>query len=222
MTKLRTRIKNFLRVGHDPSIDRLHTVKTYLKAAARLEEKVSGWCDIPSWLPQKVVLDTSQRPQHRTPWTSGTLFRLHYYQSWAGFFHWNRHFVAKICLHEALLNALAHISGTSSSSSRDNDFEGMSDLVASHTAIIHETVGDFLGTLAYAFGDVDEDGHVRSIPTPVVSDGTATEHRGINVPATLQIQPPLAHLITSRYLGAGQREAMLLALQRVRAEFSLR
>lgn len=95
-------------------------------------------------------------------------------------------------------------------------------LIQIHTAIIYEAVGDFLGLLAYAFGDVDGDGYIRAVPTPVISDGAAQEHRGIDIPATLQVQPPLTFLITFKYLAPGQREAMFLALQRIRAEFCLK
>jgi len=87
---------------------------------------------------------------------------------------------------------------------------------------MQETVRDFLGTLAYALGDVDKDGRQRVVPTAFGSDGRSTEHRGIDVPSTLQVQAPLAYLITLKYLGSSQREAMFLALQRIRAEFRTR
>lgn len=221
VSKLRARIRNSLFVRRGQSIDRSHLVDSYLRAAARLEDKVGGWCDIHSWLPRK-VMDPANHQPHGTPWTSGTLFRLHYFECWAGFFHWNRYFVARICLHTALLDALTHHVGHFAAEPAEKTSTIMKDLVSLHTAAIHETVRDFLGTLAYAFGDVDDQGRDRPIPTPVVSDGAAKVHRGINIPAVLQVQPPLSFLVTSKYIQPAQLEAVFLALQRVRAEFCLR
>lgn len=181
-----------------------------------------GWCDISSWLPHRVDLRRGPSQQHgyQTAWTSGDLFRLHCFETWTGFFHWNRYFVAKILLHGALLDALSQLAPSATATCDGGiDFHA---LVQEHTAIIHETVRDFLGTLGYAFGDVDAEGITRSALTPVTSDGAALDHRGIDIPATLQIQPPLSHLISLPYLRQGQREAMFLALQRVRAEFCLK
>lgn len=209
VSKLRARIKNFLGLGEDVSIDRPKMVNTYLKAAAKLEEKVNGWCDLPSWLPHNVIEDSTSRFP-RTPWTSGTQFRRTYFETWAGFFHWNKYVVAKICLHAALLDAIKSQLGDDQ------------DLISFHTTVVHETVRFFLGTLAYAFGDVDELGCLRPLPTAVVSDGAVSEHRGVNIPATLQIHMPLSYLITLKYLAPGQREGMFVALQRMRAEFSVR
>ncbi|EXJ78938.1 hypothetical protein A1O3_08438 [Capronia epimyces CBS 606.96] len=222
--KLRARIKNFRLVAQNPSIDQVRMVASYLRAAARLEDKASGWCDIVSWLPRKVVIDPSHRPHAQTPWTRtwDSTFGLHWFDSWAGFYHWNRYFVANICLHAALLDALAALTETSVKDPRWNIAVAVSDLISWHTAMVHNTVRDFLGTFAYAFGDVDGHGHVRTTPTPVVSDGTSQHQRGINVPATLQIYAPLTYLVTLECLEADQRESMVLALQRVGAEFSLR
>ncbi len=222
VSKLRARIKNFLSIGLDKSVDQENLVASYLIAAANLEGKVAGWCDISEWVPRCVIIESSQPTDHRTPWTSGTLFRLHCFGSWNSFFHWNRYFVAKICLHAALLDALARLEVFPSAKVREYERVICSDLVALHTTALQETVQDFIGTLSYAFGDVDENGHSRPVPSPAVSEGNHQESRGINVPATMQVQPPLAFLTTLTYLGPGQREAMLLALQRVRAEFCLR
>jgi len=219
--KLRARIKNFLLLGPDQCLERSQVVDSYLRAATRLEDKVAGWCDIPSWLPKKAAGPAQHQP-YRTPWSSGSPFRLYYFESWPGFFHWNRYFVARICLHAALLDALAHNTANPSAGAAAEASTTIQGLISLHTVAVQETVQDFLGTLAYAFGDVDERGRERPVPTPVVSGGAAPEHRGINIPATLQIQPSLAFLVTLRYLGPGQQEAMILALQRVRAEFTSR
>lgn len=223
--KLRARIRNFVYIQQDPSLDRQKMVSTYLKAATRLEDKMIGWCDIPDWRPRKVHLGSNNQASYeslfRNPWTAGTLFRLHCFVSWPGFFHWNRFFVAKILLHGAILDALSTLPATSPRASYSDNLDIFA-LLQIHTAIIHETVADFLGLLAYAFGDIDSEGQVRPVPTPVISDGAAQEHRGINIPATLQIQPPLTFLVTFKYLAPGQREAMFLALQRIRAEFCLK
>ncbi|KIW30676.1 hypothetical protein, variant 1 [Cladophialophora immunda] len=222
VTKLRARIRNFLLMPQHASVDRFQTMDSYLRAAARLEDKISGWCDILDWLPRKVLVDTPHRYLPRTPWTSGTLFRLHCFESWEAFFHWNRYFVAKICLHAALLDAIASLGRNHPRYGNGDSTDGTDELVITHTAVIHEIVKDFLGTLAYAFGDVDKNGRLRNTPTAVVGDGASTEQRGIDIPSTLQVQAPLSHLITLKYLGPGQREAMFLALQRIRAEFSVR
>ncbi|KAH0836291.1 hypothetical protein FOPE_04289 [Fonsecaea pedrosoi] len=221
VSKLRARIKNFLLMPQNASVNKFQTVSSYLRAAARLEDKVSGWCDIFDWLPRKVLIDTPHRYLPRTPWTTGTLFRLHCFGSWEAFFHWNRYFVAKICLHAALLNAIGSLGSNHPRYDDGNLAEDISELVTTHTKVIQETVGDFLGTLAFAFGDVDRNGLARNTPTAVVSDGASTEQRGIDIPSALQVQAPLSYLITLRCLGPGQREAMFLALQRVRAEFSV-
>jgi hypothetical protein len=220
VTKLRARIRNFLSMQEDVSVDRSQVVESYLRAAARLEEKVNGWCDDPSWLPRKVLAESPpQRHVHRTAWNSGTLLRLHCFGSWHAFFHWNRFFVAKACLHAALLDALSTLSKTPTTRIGGRTIE---DLIISNTAVLQETVRDFLGQMAYALGDVDNSGRPRSIPTGFVSGGAASEHRGIDVPSTLQVQAPLSYLISLKYLGPGQREAMFLALQRIRAEFCIR
>ena len=221
VSKLRARIKNFLSMEKDASVDKSQVVSSYVRAAARLEDKINGWCNIPSWLPRKVSADTLHRAVHRTPWTSGKLFRLHFFSSWEAFFHWNRFTVAKICLHAALLDAMSTLPQHSAHGSGDMAMN-VDKMVMSHTAVLQETVRDFLGTLAYALGDVDEDGRAQSLPTAIVSDGATDKHRGINAPATLQVQAPLSYLITLKYLGPGQREAMFLALQRIRAEFRVR
>ena len=222
VSKLRARIKNFLSIGLDQSVDQENLVASYLKAAAKLEGKVAGWCDISEWVPRRVIIESSQPTGHRTPWTSETLFRLHCFGSWDGFFHWNRYFVAKICLHAALLDALAHLEAFPSAKMTEYERVMCSDLVNLHITTLQETVQDFIGTLSYAFGDVDKNGHSRPVPSPAMSEGNHQESRGVNVPATMQVQPPLAFLTTLRYLGPGQRDAMFLALQRVRAEFCLR
>ncbi|KEF51933.1 uncharacterized protein A1O9_11923 [Exophiala aquamarina CBS 119918] len=223
--KLRARIKNFLYMQQqDVNINQQKIIGTYLRAARRLEDKMLGWCDIPEWLPRKVHLGNSPsryQTLFRNPWTVGSLYRLHCFVSWPGFFHWNRFFVAKILLHGALLDALSVLNPSTTVSGYAEDMD-IPTLIQIHTAIIHESVGDFLGLLAYAFGDVDGDGFIRAIPTPVISDGAADEHRGIDIPATLQVQPPLTFLITFKYLAPGQREAMFLALQRIQAEFCLK
>lgn len=209
----------------DPTTNRQKIVGTYLRAATRLEEKMLGWCDIPDWLPRQVDLASHYQnaPLFRTPWASGNLFRLHCFESWPGFFHWNRFFFAKILLHGAVLDALSVLTPTRVLTKVSNGEDlNIHNLIQTHTTIVHETVRDFLGLLAYAFGDVDGNGHIRSIPTLVISDGAVQEHRGIDIPATLQIQPPLTYLITLRYLGPGQREAIFVALQRIRAEFCLK
>lgn len=219
VSKLRSRIKNFLLVKENASVARSDVIESYIKAAARLEEKVSGWCSDPSWFPHKVNVDAPQRSPHRSPWTSGTLFRKYYFRSWEAFFHWNRYFVAKICLHAALLDVLPTllegqlVHGTAKT---------VDELVVSHTAVLQDTVRDFVGTLAYALGDVDDNGVQRAVSSPFLSSGVTTEHRGIDVPSTLQVQAPLAYLITLKYLGPGQLEAMFLALQRIQAEFRIR
>ncbi len=210
VSKLRARIKNYLRLGDDATVDRQTTVDSYLRAAVRLEDRVEDWCDVANWLPQKVSIATTQLYGRPTPWTSASIFRLHCFETWAAFFHWNRYFVAKICLHTALLDALKTLPVSS-----------IDETISLHLAVVHETVRDFLGTFSYAFGDVDEHGRAHPVPTAAVGDGPRNEHRGVNVPATLQIQPPLSHLITLKYLAPGQREAMYLALQRIRAEFTL-
>jgi len=222
ISKLRARIKNFLHIGQDSSLDRPQIVQTYFKAAARLEEKVAGWCDVPEWLPRPVRTEPPHPEHSRTPWTSGSLFRLHCFQSWTAFFHWNRYSVAKICLHAALLDALASLAAHPSTDSSGDESARLSALISRHTVAIHNTVAEFIGTISYAFGDVDDEGLPRPAPTVVVADGASSECRGIDVPATFQIHPPLAFLINLKYLGPGQREAMFVALQRVRAEFCLR
>ena len=229
--KLRARIKNFLYVQQQPQrrdsssiISQQKIVGTYLHAATRLEDKMLGWCDIPEWKPRKVRLGNSPsryQALFRNPWTVDSLYRLHCFVSWPGFFHWNRFFVAKTLLHGALLDALTMLSPNTTMSKHGEDLD-VPTLIQIHTAIIHETVGDFLGLMAYAFGDVDGDGNIRAVPTPFISDGAAQEHRGIDIPATLQIQPPLTYLITFKYLAPGQREALFLALQRIRAEFCVK
>ncbi|KIX93276.1 uncharacterized protein Z520_10919 [Fonsecaea multimorphosa CBS 102226] len=222
VSKLRARIRNFLLMPQNASVDKIQTVNSYLRAAARLEDKVRGWCDILDWLPRNILVDTPHRYLPRTPWTSGTLFRLHSFESWDAFFHWNRYFVSKICLHAALLDAIASLGRTPPRYDNGSSTEDTGELVTLHTAEIHRTVKDFLGTLSYAFGDVDKNGQVRNTVTAVVGDGVSTEQRGIDIPSTLQVQAPLSYLITLKYLGPGQREAMFLALQRIRAEFSVR
>ena len=212
VSKLRSRIKNFLARKEEVSLERSQIVESYVRAATRLEDKVMGWCDNPSWFPRKIRAETPQRHLQKMPWTSGTLFRLYCFDSWTAFFHWNRYFVAKICLHAALIDALSTLP-----SSKSTD-----ELIISHTATLQETVREFIGQMAYAFGDVDESGQSRSMPTAFVGDGTFSESRGIDVPSTLQVQAPLSYLITLKYLGPGQRESMFLALQRIRAEFCIR
>ncbi|ETI28742.1 hypothetical protein G647_01193 [Cladophialophora carrionii CBS 160.54] len=220
VTKLRARIRNFLSMQDDASVDKAQVVESYLRAAARLKEKVNGWCTDPTWLPRKVLAEPPQRHLQRNPWTSGTLLRLHCFSSWHAFFHWNRFFVAKACLHAALLDALSTLPKTQTTRVSGRTID---DLILSNTAVLQETVRDFIGQLAYALGDVDENGQSRPIPTGFVSGGgAASEHRGIDVPSTLQVQGPLSYLITLKYLGPGQREAMFLALQRIRAEFCIR
>ncbi len=212
VSKLRARIKNFLARKDEATLERSQIVDSYFRAATRLEDKLKGWCDNPSWLPRKISSETPQRHLQRTPWTSGTLFRLHCFESWNAFFHWNRFFVAKICLHAALIDAISTLPSLKSSN----------ETIISHTATLQETARDFIGTLAYAFGDVDESGRSRALPTAFVGDGAFSESRGIDVPSTLQVQGPLSYLITLKYLGPGQRESMYLALQRIRAEFCIR
>ncbi|RVX73431.1 hypothetical protein B0A52_03073 [Exophiala mesophila] len=215
--KLRHRIKNFLLRHKSQAIDVHGVVGSYLKAAARLEEKVDGWCDIPPWMPVKVDLSTTPRSKYRTPWTSGNLYRLSSFGSFPAFFHWNRYFVTKILLHAAIVDVLSDITPDLVFDDRD-----VSSLIWEHIETIHDTTREFLGLLGYAFGDVDSKGRVRPTPTPYISDGIAREHRGIDVIAVLQIEPPLTFLVSLKDLGPGQREAIFLALQRIRAEFSLR
>ncbi|KAJ9601872.1 hypothetical protein H2200_013621 [Cladophialophora chaetospira] len=219
VSKLRARIKNFLNMKEDASLERSRIVESYLRAGARLEEKVSGWCENPSWLPRKALSEMPQRHAPRTPWTSGTLFRTHCFGSWDAFFHWNRFFVAKICLHAALIDAISTLSSNKPSHARTTAID---EMIMSHTATLQDTVRDFIGTLAYALGDLDENGCSRPISTGFVNDGASSGNRGIDVPSTLQVQAPLSYLITLKYLGSGQREAMFLALQRIRAEFRIR
>jgi hypothetical protein len=209
VSKLRSRVKNFLSMREvDPSEKNL-IVDSYLRAAARLEEKVSGWCNDPSWLPRKILAEPSQLHFQGSPWTSGSLYRLHCFDSWDAFFHWNRFFVAKICLHAALLDVLSTFSGS----------HAVYEMIRSHTATLQETVRDFIGSLAYAFGDVDRNGLSRPSPTAFVNGGAGSELRGIDVPSTLQVSAPLSYLVSLEYLDPGQREAMYLALQRIRGEF---
>lgn len=217
VSKLRARVKNFL-LCDDPSIDRSQAVGSYLKAAARLEAKIDGWCDIPSWLPRNIAANTSQRYVQRTPWAGGSLFTIHWFATWDAFFHWNRYRIAKICLHAALLDAL---SALSDQESREGAFN-VDNLIISHTAAIQETIKEFLGTLAWALGDVDYEGRLRPLPTAITNDGASPDHRGIDITSTMQVQAPLAYLVTLQYLAPGQREAMFLALQRIRAEFRVR
>ncbi|KAK4941319.1 hypothetical protein LTR10_018729 [Elasticomyces elasticus] len=222
VSKLRARVKNFLRIADHEPLNRSDLVDSYLKAAARLEDKLDGWCDIPEWQPRKVVVDHSTQYAYHTPWPFDDLFRVHCFESWDGFFHWNRCFVARICLHAALLDALAKVDKNSPFDGTVDQTATRDDLVSLHTAVLQDNVRDFLGILAYAFGDVDECGQLRPVPTPVLSDGASTIHRGINGPATMQILAPLSYLITLRYIGPSQREAMYLALRRVRAEYCVR
>ena len=219
VSKLRSRIKNFLSLKEDAAVEKARVIESYLKAAARLEERVSGWCTDLSWTPRKIPVGSPHRNIERTPWTSGTLFRLYCFGSWEAFFHWNRFFVSKICLHAAILDVLSTLRGSESA------FGGAhmpDDLYTSHTAVLQETVRDFIGTLAYALGDVDEEGRQRGISTGFIGNGMSTEQRGIDVPSTLQVQAPLSYLITLKHLGPGQREAMFLALQRIQGEFRIR
>lgn len=215
--KLRHRIKNFLLRRKSESIDVQGIVASYLKAAARLEEKVHGWCDIPQWMPKKVDLSTTPRSKYRSQWTSGNLYRLATFGSFPAFFHWNRYYVTKILLHAAVVDVLSDITPDLVFDDRD-----VSGLIWEHIETIHDTTRQFLGLLGYAFGDIDSMGRVRPTPTTYISDGVAPQHRGIDVPATLQIEPPLTFLVSLKDLGPGQREAIFLALQRIRAEFSLR
>ncbi|KAI1621250.1 hypothetical protein EDD37DRAFT_108889 [Exophiala viscosa] len=222
VSKLRARVKNFLDIADNEPLNRSDLVDSYLKAGARLEDKLDGWCDIPEWQPREVVVDSPTQYTYHTAWTFDDLFRLHCFKCWDGFFHWNRYYVARICLHAALLDALAQIEKQSPSDATVEQTSTRDDLVSLHTAVLQDNVRDFLGVLAYAFGDVDECGRLRSVPTPVLSDGASTIHRGINTPATLQTLAPLSYLITLRYLEPSQREAMYLALRRIRAEFRVR
>lgn len=215
-------MKNFLFLVDNEPLNRSELVDSYLKAAARLEDKVDGWCDIPEWCPRKVVVAHSSQYAYHTPWAFDDLFRLHYFESWDGFFHWNRYFATKICLHAALLDALAKVERQSTPDGTVHHTSTRDDLISLHTAVLQDNVRDFLGTLGYAFGDVDECGRLRSVPTPVVSNGASTIQRGINTPATLQVLPPLSFLVTLRYIVPSQREAMYLALRRIRAEFRIR
>ncbi|KAJ9640143.1 hypothetical protein H2204_003368 [Knufia peltigerae] len=222
VSKLRARIKNFVSICQTRLLDRDTLVGSYIKAALKLEEKVASWCDMREWMPQPVV-DEEIRPNlERGLWAAGSPFRLHWFRSWNGFFHWNRYFVSKICLHAALIDALAQLDPSSLAETLSHGNLDRNSIVQVQTAALQETVRDFLGTLGYAFGDVDAHGHSQARPSRAVSEGADQEVRGINVPATLQVQPPLAFLIRLEYLGSGQREAMYLALQRLRAEFCLR
>ncbi|KAL6242242.1 hypothetical protein RBB50_010790 [Rhinocladiella similis] len=222
VSKLRARIKNFISLCRTRPLDRDTLVDAYVKAAMRLEEKVAGWCDMPEWMPQHGVDEKSLPGRRHGHWAANSPFRRHWFLSWNGFFHWNRYFVSKICLHAALIDALEQLDKPSLDETRVYRNSNYSTLVQSQTTALQETVLDFLGTLSYAFGDVDGCGHSQAQPSRAVSEGEDQNVRGINVPATLQVQPPLAFLVKLKHLGTGQREAMHLALQRLRAEFCLR
>jgi len=90
------------------------------------------------------------------------------------------------------------------------------------TAILQDTVDHFRGIIGYGFGDVNDQGQVRSLPTPVLSNGTSTDHRGIDIPPHFQLFPPITFLLSLRYITPTQHEALLKALNRLRAEFRLR
>jgi hypothetical protein len=155
VTKLRARINNFLSMDGNQAVDRVSIVNSYLKAAARLQDKIEGWCDIPEWLPRKVLPNPDPRKSQRTDWTTGTLFRRHCYANFEGFFHWNRCLVAKACLHVALLDAISTLSVD----------DNVDKLMNAHITDFQEAVRDILGQMAYAFGDIDQEGRTRPIAT---------------------------------------------------------
>jgi len=98
--------------------------------------------------------------------------------------------------------------------------QALNGYISLHTTLVHETIRDFLGTFDYAFGDVDEYGCARPVPT-AATNITSSKYRIVNGHTALQIQPPLSYLTTLKHLGLGQRDAMLLAQERIRAEFSV-
>jgi hypothetical protein len=208
VTKLRARISNYMSMAESQPVDRIQVVNSYLKAAARLQDKIEGWCDIPEWLPRKVLPNASPRQSQRTDWTTGTLFRKHCYQNFDGFFHWNRYLVAKACLHAGVLDAISTLPVDST----------VDKLMVSHINDLQETVRDVLGQMAYAFGDIDEVGRTRPIATGYINNGASMKNRFADGAAMFQIQAPVTYLMTLRYLAPGQREAMVMVLQRLRAE----
>ncbi|KIW63763.1 hypothetical protein PV04_08741 [Phialophora macrospora] len=223
--QLRSRIKNLLSFAEDLSVGkRLQKAKSYLKTAARLEWKATGWCDILRWHPRQIYENSPPHSPPGTSSTAGTPFRLYYFEDSAGFFHWNRYFVARICLHASVLDVLEIIADhLHPDNIAERERQALTGYISLHTTLVQETIRDFLGTFDYAFGDVDEEACVRTVPTAATAAGlTSTKYRFVNGHTTLQIQPPLAYLTTLKHLGLGQRDAMLLAQERIRAEFSVR
>ena len=161
-----------------------------------LEEDLQRWCHSPLWAPKPY---TKLGADHFRSASSTTedAFSVWYFENWTGYFYWTKLHVARMLLHSSML-----------------DNPAMYD-------IFHKTMHNFIGTLAYAVGDIDELGRMRPDTTPATNNGRLKSNRGVNVLGALQIHAPLTYLATEPCLTVGERKLVLIALRRLESEFRL-
>jgi hypothetical protein len=183
-----------------------------LQEGERLAESVRGWSELEDgWQAMRVT--SVPGPASRRTWIPHKTHSKYYYSSIFVYLHWFRYNLARVKLHEVMvdcLNALPRQDITSYQHSIQVRTEY-------HRGQIQAGLTDFLGGVAFALGDINECGDFCEMDAlPHEPDGLAT----INVTGAQRLIIPLYILRHSKYLTALQSEGIEAALLRIGRELN--
>jgi hypothetical protein len=209
VTNLFARSKALLR----STSDRVKGTLDLLQEGEDLAECARGWSELEDgWRAMRVT--SVPGPASRRTWMPHKTHSKYYYASIFVYLHWFRYNLARVKLHEVMLDCLnaLHLHEVTSYQHR------IQARIEYHRDQVQAGLADFLGGVAFALGDIDERGEFccEMERLPYEADGLAT----INASGAQRLIIPLYILRHSKYLTAVQCEGIEAALLRIGQELN--
>jgi len=218
VTKLQARVNTVLE-SLALQQDSATVVTTILREIKMLDISIDGWSEtVEGWQPIPII---DKSPDY----AFADILAVHSYTSLTVFLHHIMKFVAQMRLHEGALRLLqAHLQGQDQTSlSMPEKVNATSWIIAGHIKVIRQNISDFLGSIAYGLGDVDEHGKlITNTNQRLASRRAPAAHSEGSKLRSMEIFVPLSAVQHSQYLDSRQRTASGIVLQRIQDEFRTR
>jgi hypothetical protein len=193
--------------------DRVKRTLDLLQEGEGLAESMRGWSELEDGWKAVRVTSIPGLASMRT-WMPHKTHSKYYYSSIFVYLHWFRYNLARVKLHEVMVDCLKalHRQGVTAYQ------HSIQARIEYHRDQVQAGLTDFLGGVAFALGDIDERGDFCHEMDPLQhdADGLTT----INTSGAQRLILPLYILRHSKYLTALQSEGIEAALLRIGRELN--
>jgi hypothetical protein len=187
-------------------------ISDLLQEGKELAESMRGWSeDEDGW--QAMPVTSVLRLESTRIWIPHKTHTKYYYSSIFVYLHWFRYNLARIKLHEVMVDCLRTLQWENVTMYPHN----IQARIEYHQGQARAGITDFLGGVAFALGDIDERGDFCCYETtskPAGADGVVS----INTSGAQRLILPLYILRHAEYLTALQSEGIKAALLRIGRE----